>query len=67
MIDADGYRLNVGIVLCNNDGRVFCARRFGMRSWQFPQGGIKLTEAPEAAMYRELYEEVGLKKHDVQL
>ncbi|MGX2030540.1 MULTISPECIES: RNA pyrophosphohydrolase [Methylocaldum] len=67
MIDADGYRLNVGIVLCNNDGRVFWARRVGMRSWQFPQGGIKLNEAPEAAMYRELYEEVGLKKHDVQL
>lgn len=67
MIDADGYRLNVGIILCNDKGRVFWARRIGMRSWQFPQGGIKRHEDPEAAMYRELYEEVGLRFRDVQL
>lgn len=67
MIDSEGYRLNVGIILCNDEGRVFWARRAGMRSWQFPQGGIKFNEAPEDAMYRELYEEVGLKRHQVQL
>jgi putative (di)nucleoside polyphosphate hydrolase len=67
MIDPDGYRLNVGIVLCNDEGRVFWARRIGMRSWQFPQGGIKRNEDPEAAMYRELYEEVGLRYRDVKL
>lgn len=67
MIDPDGYRLNVGIVLCNDEGRVFWARRIGMRSWQFPQGGIKRHEEPEAAMYRELYEEVGLRYRDVKL
>ncbi|MGZ8215851.1 RNA pyrophosphohydrolase [Methylomagnum sp.] len=67
MIDPDGYRLNVGIVLCNDEGRVFWARRIGMRSWQFPQGGIKRYEEPEAAMYRELYEEVGLRYRDVKL
>ncbi|MFN5745260.1 MAG: RNA pyrophosphohydrolase [Methylococcaceae bacterium] len=67
MIDRDGYRLNVGIVLCNDDGRVFWARRTGMRSWQFPQGGIKRNEDPESAMYRELYEEVGLCSRDVKL
>lgn len=67
MIDSEGFRLNVGIILCNDEGRVFWARRAGMRSWQFPQGGIKFNEEPEAAMYRELYEEVGLKNHHVQL
>jgi putative (di)nucleoside polyphosphate hydrolase len=67
MIDPDGYRLNVGIVICNDEGRVFWARRIGMRSWQFPQGGIKRNEDPEAAMYRELYEEVGLRQRDVKL
>lgn len=67
MIDRDGYRLNVGIVLCNDERRVFWARRVGMRSWQFPQGGIKRHEKPEEAMYRELYEEVGLRSRDVQL
>lgn len=67
MIDADGYRLNVGIVLANDFGRLFWARRIGMRSWQFPQGGIRRHEAPEEAMYRELYEEVGLRQRDVKL
>lgn len=67
MIDPDGYRLNVGIILCNDEGRVFWARRIGMRSWQFPQGGIKRNEDPEAAMYRELYEEVGLRCRDVNI
>jgi putative (di)nucleoside polyphosphate hydrolase len=67
MIDFEGYRLNVGIVLCNRDGRVFWARRTGMRSWQFPQGGIKYNEDPETAMYRELYEEVGLKSQHVRI
>lgn len=67
MIDADGYRLNVGIVLTNDEQRVFWARRIGMRCWQFPQGGIRRNESPEAAMYRELYEEVGLRGRDVKL
>ena len=67
MMDRDGYRLNVGIVLCNDERRLFWARRVGMRSWQFPQGGIKRNEEPEEAMYRELYEEVGLQSEDVEL
>ncbi|MGH8607331.1 MAG: RNA pyrophosphohydrolase [Gammaproteobacteria bacterium] len=60
MIDLDGYRANVGIILSNQDSQVFWARRFGMDAWQFPQGGIKRNETPELAMYRELKEEVGL-------
>lgn len=67
MIDSEGYRLNVGIILCNDEGRVFWARRAGMRSWQFPQGGIKCNESPDEAMYRELYEEVGLRFRQVQV
>lgn len=67
MIDSDGYRLNVGIVLCNNEGQVLWAKRYKQRSWQFPQGGINLGETPEQAMYRELFEEVGLKCGDVHL
>lgn len=65
MIDPDGYRFNVGIILCNDQGRVFWARRTGMNSWQFPQGGIKKDEDPETAMYRELHEETGLNNQDV--
>ncbi|MGL9751869.1 MAG: RNA pyrophosphohydrolase [Symbiopectobacterium sp.] len=67
MIDDDGYRLNVGIVICNRLGEVLWARRYGQHSWQFPQGGINSGESPEQAMYRELFEEVGLRKKDVRI
>lgn len=67
MIDNEGYRLNVGIVICNKQGQLLWARRCGQNSWQFPQGGIKQGEKPEDAMYRELFEEVGLQPNDVKL
>lgn len=67
MIDRHGFRANVGIILVNDLGQVFCARRIGMSAWQFPQGGIKQYETPETAMYRELKEEVGLDEEHVEL
>ncbi|EGY28903.1 NTP pyrophosphohydrolase [Candidatus Regiella insecticola 5.15] len=67
MIDDDGYRPNVGIVICNQQGQVLWARRCGQHSWQFPQGGINADETPEQAMYRELFEEVGLSKKNVRI
>ncbi len=67
MIDRDGYRPNVGIVLCNCKNEVFWGKRVREHSWQFPQGGINGGERPEAAMYRELHEEVGLKPEHVQV
>lgn len=67
MIDFDGYRPNVGIVICNRKGQVLWAKRCGQNSWQFPQGGINDNESAEQAMYRELHEEVGLQPKDVRL
>ncbi|BDX05567.1 RNA pyrophosphohydrolase [Planctobacterium marinum] len=67
MIDTEGFRANVGIVICNRNGQVFWARRFGQHSWQFPQGGIDEGESAEEAMFRELHEEVGLKSHQVKI
>jgi putative (di)nucleoside polyphosphate hydrolase len=61
MIDAQGFRANVGIVIANDSGRLLWARRVGGRdAWQFPQGGIHEGESAEEALYRELHEEVGL-------
>jgi hypothetical protein len=60
MLDREGYRPNVGIILCNARNEVFWGKRIREHSWQFPQGGIKRGETPEQAMYRELHEEVGL-------
>ena len=67
MIDKDGYRPNVGIVLCNHRNEVFWGKRVHEHSWQFPQGGIKRGETPERAMYRELKEEVGLEPQHVRI
>ena len=67
MIDVDGYRPNVGIVLLNAAGQLFWARRIGHDGWQFPQGGMRSDETPLEAMYRELAEEVGLAPGDVEV
>lgn len=67
MIDNDGYRANVGIILSNSQGQLFWARRIGQDAWQFPQGGIDSTESPQEAMFRELKEETGLSPGDVDV
>ena len=67
LIDAEGFRANVAIVLCNDDRQVFWAGRLGRRGWQFPQGGIQEGETPLVAMYRELQEEIGLTADDVEV
>ncbi|MBT3512403.1 MAG: RNA pyrophosphohydrolase [Nitrosomonadales bacterium] len=67
MIDKEGYRENVGIVICNDQRKVLWARRTGEEAWQFPQGGINKGESAEEAMYRELKEEVGLDPHNVEI
>lgn len=67
MIDHEGFRPNVGIIVCRDDGCVLLARRRGHDAWQFPQGGIVAGESPEQAMYRELHEEVGLRPPEVKI
>ena len=67
MIDPDGYRPNVGIVLMRADGQVFWARRVRRDGWQFPQGGMNTDETPVEAMYRELEEETGLLPEHVEV
>jgi putative (di)nucleoside polyphosphate hydrolase len=67
VIDSQGFRPNVGIILTDDQGRVFWAKRKGQDAWQFPQGGISRNESPQEAMYRELYEETGLQPDHVEI
>ena len=67
MIDNDGYRKNVGIILCNSQNKLLICKRLGEESWQFPQGGFEKNENAESAMFRELFEEIGLKKIDISI
>lgn len=67
MIDSDGFRKGVGIILVNSKRQLFLAKRIGKLAWQFPQGGLKEEESPEDAMFRELKEEIGLETTDVKI
>ncbi|KMQ79967.1 Adenosine (5')-pentaphospho-(5'')-adenosine pyrophosphohydrolase [Candidatus Burkholderia pumila] len=67
MLDREGFRPNVGIILLNARNEVFWGKRLREHSWQFPQGGIKYGETPVQAMYRELHEETGLLPEHVKV
>lgn len=67
MLDKNGYRPNVGIILLNRHNQVFWGKRIREQAWQFPQGGINPGESPEQALFRELFEETGLQREHVKL
>ena len=67
VIDQQGFRENVAIVILNRYNQVFWGRRIKQISWQFPQGGLNSGETAIRAMYRELQEEVGLVSNDVEI
>jgi putative (di)nucleoside polyphosphate hydrolase len=66
VIDAEGYRPNVGMVVTGPGNLVLWAKRAGQEAWQFPQGGIHRNETPRQALYRELEEELGLRPEHVE-
>jgi putative (di)nucleoside polyphosphate hydrolase len=67
-IEALPYRPCVGVVLMNQDGRVFAAQRIDnpTPAWQMPQGGIDADEKPRKAALRELWEETGITEDLVE-
>jgi putative (di)nucleoside polyphosphate hydrolase len=67
VIDRDGFRANIGIVLMGEAGKLFLGRRTGGKGWQFPQGGMLSGESAEESLFRELHEEIGLVPDDVRL
>ena len=56
-------RNGVGIILLNDDNKVFVARRIdnAKKFWQMPQGGVDEGEDFLKAAYRELEEETSVK------
>ena len=67
VIDALGYRENVGIIVCNESQNVVWCKRSGQDAWQFPQGGVHQNESIEQALFRELKEETGLDVNHVNI
>lgn len=68
IFDVQGFRLNVGIILLDSQlNKAFWGKRYGTDAWQFPQGGMQAGESDLQSAWRELYEELGLSHHDVEL
>ena len=66
MINEPGYRLNVGLIIINDKGKLLLCKRKKTTNWQFPQGGIDNGETPPKAAKRELFEEVGISSSSVK-
>ena len=60
------YRPNVGIIICNDEGKLLWCKRKSGDGWQFPQGGIDEHEDPLEAVIRETYEEVGIEENKLK-
>jgi putative (di)nucleoside polyphosphate hydrolase len=62
------YRSNVAALMINGEGRLLvCERLLNLGAWQFPQGGVDEGESLEAAILREVEEEIGLKPKDYEI
>lgn len=64
------YRPNVGIMLLNEQNRVFMGYRNPEKGtndfpWQMPQGGIDKGEEVVVAAQRELFEETGIQNVEI--
>jgi len=67
-VPAQYFRAGAGAVIVNRDGdRVLALERDDFPgAWQLPQGGLEAGEEPLQAAYREVFEETGIRKEDLQ-
>ena len=63
------FRAGVGAVILDAERRILALKRKGGAGnmWQLPQGGIRADEQPLDALYREIHEEAGLERRDVEV
>ena len=60
-------RLGVGVIILNNENKVFVGKRRDnpVDNWQMPQGGVDEGEDYTSAMKRELFEETNIKNIEI--
>jgi len=64
------YRPCVGVMLVNDEGKVFVGKRIDNKEgdrWQMPQGGVDEGEDLDVAMLRELAEETGARPEHLEM
>jgi putative (di)nucleoside polyphosphate hydrolase len=63
------YRPGAGVMLVNREGKVFVAQRLDstLEAWQMPQGGLDEGEEPLEGALRELEEETGVSRDEVEV
>ena len=63
------YRPGAGVMLVNREGKVFVAQRLDstLEAWQMPQGGLDEGEDPQDGALRELEEETGIRREQVEV
>jgi putative (di)nucleoside polyphosphate hydrolase len=62
------FRAGAGAVIIDRRGLVLAIERADTPgAWQLPQGGLKASESPSQAVFREVEEETGIAKRDLQL
>jgi putative (di)nucleoside polyphosphate hydrolase len=65
---AEYFRAGAGAVIINDKGLVLALERAAIKgAWQLPQGGLKKGEEPLDAAYREIEEETGIVREDLEL
>jgi putative (di)nucleoside polyphosphate hydrolase len=62
------YRPAVAAIVQDRAGRILiCERSDNPGAWQFPQGGIESGETPQAALAREVFEEISLPRESYSI
>jgi putative (di)nucleoside polyphosphate hydrolase len=67
VIDSEGFRAGIAVIIVNDQKKLLWAKRIGQPAWQFPQGGMHEGETVEETMFRELKEEIGLSSSEVKI